>query len=404
MGSKRSGRYCMLILVVVGAWISAGSNAAHAADWPHFRGPNRNGISSETAWNAQFGSNPRKLWTAQVGEGYSSMAIVGGRLYTMGNAGNQDTIWCLDAMTGRVVWKYSYPHEPGGAGYSGPRATPTVADGRVYTLSNLGRAFCLDAANGRVIWQADLRAQTGAAVPQWGFAGSPLVEGGLVIYNLGEAGTAVDKATGRIRWKSGSGPSGYATPVPYVLGGRRLVVIFGAKSVFAVDPATGRKTWEHPWNTMYDVNAADPQFAGTDVFISSNYNRGGALLRTASGRPQVVWENREMRTHFNAVVIVGGHLYGNDEGRLRCVDLRTGAGRWEMRGMGKGGVIAAGGKLIGITERGELFTAEATPMAFREISRAQVLRGTCWTQPALANGIIYVRSHEGELAAIDVRK
>ena len=162
--------------------------------------------------------------------------------------------------------------------------------------------------------------------------------------------------------------------------------------------------WQHPWETSYDVNAADPIFAGSDVFLSSNYGKGCVLFHTHTPRPEVIWENRNMKNHFNASVLYNGSFYGNDENTLKCIDLKTGNERWRMRGMDKGGVIVADGKLIALTGRGELVIAQATPSKYSELARAQVLDGTCWTQPVLANGMLYCRNHEGKLICLDLRK
>jgi outer membrane protein assembly factor BamB len=171
-----------------------------------------------------------------------------------------------------------------------------------------------------------------------------------------------------------------------------------------VDPANGRVLWQFPWDTQFEVNAADPIFSGDTVFISSNYNRGGALIRLGrGGQPAVVWQNRNMRNHFNSCVLLGGFLYGNDENTLKCIDLRTGEERWRRRGMGKGGLIAANGHLITLTERGTLVLSKASPGRYTELAHASVLQGTCWTHPVLANGLVYCRSHEGELVCLDMR-
>jgi len=395
-------RYAIFRWVILSLWVLTIITPMNAADWPQWRGPQRNGISAETGWMSRWsGTGPRIVWRAQVGQGFSSVAVKSGRVYTMGNANGKDTVYCLNATNGKVVWSYSYPCAEGQ--YPGPRATPTVDGDRVYTLSREGHALCLNASTGKLIWSKDLPRETGARPPQWGFAGSPLIEGNLVIYNVGSAGVALDKASGRVVWKSGGAGAGYASPVAFTMGNQRGVAIFTGNSLVGVDPTNGRILWQHPWNTAYDVNAADPIFAGEYVFISSNYNRGCALLKVSGGRPQVVWENRTMRNHFNSCVLVDGYLYGNDEGRLACIDFKTGNERWRQGGMGKGGLIAADGNLICLTERGMLVIVKATPAKYTELSYAQVMRGTCWTHPVLANGFIYCRSHEGELVCLDVR-
>ncbi len=374
---------------------------ADAADWPQWRGPARNGISSESGWLSQWPpTGPRRAWSVKVGDGYASVAVVGGRVYTTGNTNDQDMVYCLNATNGATIWKYSYTCPSGDP--SGTRATPVVSGTLVYTLSSQGFAVCLNAATGKLVWRRNLARETGAQMPQWGFSGSPTVDGNLVYYNVGASGMALDKNTGKPMWNSGAGLAGYSTPVPYTVGAQQGLAIFSGSGIVAVNPRDGRPLWQYPWQTSYNVNAADPIFSGDTVFISSNYNKGCALLKVGPRGPSVVWQNRNMRNHFNSCVLLGGALYGNDENTLKCIDLKTGAERWASRGMGKGGVIAADGKLIALTERGELIIVAADPARYREIARAQVLRGTCWTQPALVNGFIYCRSHEGDLVCLDV--
>ncbi|MBB6050019.1 PQQ-binding-like beta-propeller repeat protein [Armatimonas rosea] len=361
------------------------------ADWPQWRGALRNGTSPETVgWR---GGKPRPLWQAAIGQGFSSVAVVGGKLYTLGNAGGTDWVHCLNAATGKPVWQYKYTC--GAGDYGGPRATPTVHNGNVYTLSREGLALCLNAATGKLVWQQRLS----GAVPQWGFAGSPLVQGSRVIYNVGTSGTALDKLTGKILWKTGEGPAGYAAPVAFDGG----IAIFSAKALVAVSAATGKTLWQYPWETSYDVNAADPIFSGGQVFISSNYGKGGALLRLGSGAPQPVWQTRAMKNHFNTCVLHNGFLYGNDENTLRCLEWGTGRERWSLRGIDKGGLILAGNQLVVMGGRGELILLAADPNRLTEQARGTVLSGTCWTHPVLANGTLYCRNQEGTLVALNMR-
>jgi outer membrane protein assembly factor BamB len=341
------------------------------------------------------------VWSAQLGEGYSNVAVRGERLYTMGNRGGKDTVFCLNTRNGKVVWSQSYPCPPGD--YTGPRITPTLDGAVVYTLSRQGQLFCFNAASGKVLWGKDLRALTGAKEPTWGYSGSPLVYGNLLILNVGATGAAVDKRSGKVVWKSGPGPAGYSSPMPFTLGGKRGIVLFSATEVVAVDPAKGRPLWRYPWRTQYDVNAADPIVSGDTVFISSNYNHGGALLRVAGSRVTPVWQNRNMRNFFGTCLLIGGYLYGNDDNTVRCLDLRSGTERWQLRGVGKGGLIAAAGKLLILTERGELVIATAKPDRYTELARAKVLDGTNWNHPTLANGFVYCRNHEGLLVCLDLR-
>ncbi|MDQ3813795.1 MAG: PQQ-like beta-propeller repeat protein [Armatimonadota bacterium] len=393
-------RHCFFLIPFLSGslWV-----AARAADWPQWRGPQRNGISSEVGWVWQWGkSGPKRLWTANVGEGHSSVVAVGSRIYTMGNVNNQDIVWCLNAGTGKMIWKYRYPCPAGN--YAGSRATPTVEGKNVYILSRAGLALCLDAATGRKVWRRDLVRHTGATVPKWGFASSPLVEGNLVIYNVGDAGAALDKRTGVLQWHSGTGLASYASPVAYTIGQQRGVAIFPASGIVAVNPNDGRRLWQFSWawNDPYQVNAADPIFAGENMFISSGYNRGCVLLRIGGGQPAVVYQNRNMRNHINTCVLLDGFLYGNDQSTLKCIEFKTGQERWQNGRIGKGGLIAAG-KLIVLSERGELIIARATPDRYVELARAKVIPGTCYAPPTLAGGRIFCRNRAGDVVCLDVR-
>ncbi len=384
---------------------------APGADWPRFRGPDLNGISPETNWFRPWpATGPKILWRASVGTGFSSMAVSQGRLVTMGNAAEADTVFCFDARTGKLLWKHSYP-APLDAKYyeGGPLATPTIDGERVYTMSKRAKVFCFEAASGSVIWQKDLVMELGLNVNEWGLAGSPLVQGNLLVLNVGSAGTALDRTSGKVIWTSGTDATGYASPVPFTSEGKPAVAIFAAKALVAVVPQTGRELWRFPWVTGYDNNNADPVFAGNRCFIST-YDRGAALLELRQGRPAAVYTNENMHTHMNACVKLGDYLYGMNgrEGRgrpndFRCLKFHTGQVQWQTTGLGVGSVIAADGKLIIMSETGELVIAEAAPEAFKPLARAQVLGGRCWTPPALADGIIYCRNARGDLVAVEAR-
>ncbi len=380
------------------------TNQAVALDWYRWRGPDLNGISKETGWASSWPKEgPKQLWKATVGTGFSSVTVSKERVFTMGNDGKQDTVFCFDANTGSPAWKYSYAAPIDPKYYEGgPSSTPTVDGDRVYMLSKRGLLHCLGTADGKVIWSKDLMAALGAKMPTWGFAGSPLVEGNLIIVNVGTAGTALDKATGNVVWTSGKTASGYSSPVPFKVGSERYVVLFLAEAVAALSVIDGKEFWRHKWQTEYDVNAADPIVASDQVFVSSGYDRGGALLKIVGKSVSVVWENKNMRNHFNSCVLIDGHLFGFDDADFKCLDLNTGEVKWKESGLGKGSLIAANGKLIVLGEKGELVVAEAASTGFKPLARAQVLAGKCWSTPVLSNGRIYCRNAKGDLICLDV--
>lgn len=377
--------------------------SANASDWPHWRGPDFNGISKETGWSANWTTPPKQLWKAKVGTGFASVSVSQGRTYTTGNASDQDTVFCFDATTGAEVWKHSYAAKLDPKYYEGgPSATPTVDGDHVFTVGKRGMVHCLDAAKGTVIWSKNVAEELKASMPDWGFAGSVFIEGDLAILNIGSAGAGLDKKTGKVLWSSGTEVSGYSTPVPFDSGSERAVMMAIKQNVVAVKIKDGKEVWRFPWKTQYDVNAADPILFGSKVFISSGYNHGGGVFDVSSNPPKELWNNKNMRNHMNSCVIWQGHIYGVDENQLRCLNAATGEVKWTDKFSGKGSLTLADGKLIVLSDKGELAVADASPEGFKPISRTQALGGKCWTVPVLANGKIYCRNAAGDVVCLDV--
>jgi hypothetical protein len=335
------------------------------------------------------------------------MAINSPHLYTLGNENGTDTVYCLNADTGKKIWSYSYRCNLGS--YPGPRATPAVDGDTVYTLSREGHLFAFDKESGKVRWARHLVKDFGIRPPGWDFAGSPVVAGDRLILNAGRAGLALDKKTGNRIWASGSGPGGYATPVLASLAGRSAAVIFGEEAVYGVDLQSGAELWSFEWRTGSDVNAADPVAFDGKVFVASAYNRGCAVYDVSGSRPVELWKNNAFETHFSSFVLLDGYIYGIDgdarlpsAGMLRCVEALTGKEAWSMR-LGFGSLIAAGGRLIVLNSAGTIVAAEATPAGYRELGHASLPRDQYWTPPALAGGRLYVRNLRGDLFSIDLR-
>jgi len=385
---------------------TAGKPAAGGLDWPRWRGPDGNGISKDTRWNPAALKDAKPVWKVNVGEGFSSVSIEGQRLFTMGFKDGNDIVWCRDAGTGAEVWKHSYPCERGE--HPGPRCTPTVDGGFVYTFSRKGNIFCLKESDGSVVWQKNAMSDFQAGNLQWGLTSSPHIEGDELILNAGPCGLALKKKTGEKVWSSGAGVGGYAAAVPYTLAGKRCVVIFSQNTIRGADLKTGEQKWSHPWKTDYDVNAADPIVSGSHVFLTSGYNRGCALLDISAGTPKVVYENKALASHFSSPVLIAGHIYGmtgnTGGGQLVCLDFKTGAEKWKQN-LGFGSLTAVGDKLIVLTEKGTLFVVEASPAGYKEVASAKdVIGATCWTSPVFCRGFIYCRNNTGDLVAVDVSK
>ena len=386
------------------------TSAAQATDWPHWRGPARTGVSDEAISGTLPPSGPAVLWKASVGTGFSSFAISGGKLFTLGHGGEEDTVICLDAKTGKEVWKHSYAAELGDKYFEGgPLSTPSVSGGRVYTLSKWGDLFCFEAATGKIIWNKNIAKETKATIPDWGFAGSPLVHDDLLILNVGEGGTAVDKNSGAVKWTSASDESaGYCTPLPYKKGKDTLITMANSRGYYAVNPVDGKQAWFFKWVTRYGINAADPIPTGDQLLISSGYGKGATLIKPESAEPTAVWQNRDLRTQMNPAVKIGAYVYGvdGDEGskpELKCIEIATGKVMWKTPSTKGGGVIAAQDKLIAIAGDGTLSIVAAKPDAYHALGTAKVLTGKCWTAPVLANGILYCRTAVGELVALELK-
>ncbi len=400
-------RVCLSLML--GASVLSGFNLT-AADWPHWRGPSRDGVTAESGWNDTWPADgPPVAWKAKVGLGYSSFVVAGSRAYTLGHADNADTVFCFDADSGKTVWKHSYPAELGDKYFDGgTTGTPTTDGDRVYSLSRWGDLFCFEAATGKVVWSKNIQQETGARVPEWGFGGAPLVSGNLLILNVGDAGVAVDKATGKLAWKSAPKSAGYSTPLPVTLAGNSLALLASAQSYVAVDPATGHEAWRAKWVTQYEVNAADPIVKDDRMFLSTGYGKGGGLFKLGAGEPELRTKVKALRTQMNAAVLHGGFLYGVDgdtteKASLKCVDFATGTEKWVHPGFGSGGVIVADGKLIALSGTGELLIAPAKPDGFAPTTRAQVQGGKCWTAPVLANGRLLTRNSKGDVVCVDLR-
>ncbi len=385
------------------------AGTAAAADWPQFRGPHRDGISPERGLLASWPpGGPRVLWKVPLGAGFSQVAVVQGRLYTLVGQGGDEVALALDAVTGQQLWRAriheKYVNDQG----DGPRATPTVDGGLVYVLSASGKLAALKTANGETAWSHDLKKDYGARIPDFGIATSPLVEGDLLVVHAGgdanRSVLAFDKATGRPVWTSQSHAAGYAAPIAVTVGGVRQIIVFAADAVLALAPKDGKLLWQVPW-VPDSYNAATPIFLAPDkLFVSSGQNTGSALLQIQVTGGQVataeVWRSRGMKNRFSSSILHEGTLYGFDDSTFKAIDAATGVERWKQRGLGHGSLILADGHLVVLSEQGTLHLVVATPKEYKELGTLQVFEGKSWTSPALAQGRLYLRN-AAHLIALD---
>jgi outer membrane protein assembly factor BamB len=397
----------------------AAGQPAQAEDWPRWRGPNQDGISRTTNLLKEWPADgPRELWRVKLFGGFSSVVVASGRVFTQTKEKNEEVILCLDAATGKDVWRYryacdyaAYPTFTGGgmpASRTGPRATPAIDGERVYAQGATGILLCLDAKTGKRIWRQDLLQIGGRDCPRHGYCGCPLIVGERIFVqpggSKGKSLAALDKHDGHVLWQSLDDPIGQSTPVWADVGGTPQVIFFTGVAAVGVSPADGRLLWRYPWRTQYDLNIATPIYHDGKVFVSSNYGTGAAVFRlTGKAEPETLWKSSAMQNHFSSSVLYQGHLYGFSTNRLRCVDFATGKVKWDAAGLGRGSLLIADGYLILLGDHGQLVLAKATPEAYTPISRCQVGDPTplTWSVPVLCDGRLFIRS-ENELRALQV--
>lgn len=378
-------------------------------DWPHFRGPNRNGwVEASEPWSAAGNATP--LWAANVGKGYSCPSIVGEHLVTLGfdEAAGVDRVTCLDRTTGEPRWSYTFattdkPKYHGG----GTLSTPTIADGRIYCLNRDGKFHVLALATGEVIWQRDYQKELGVERSFHGFSTSPLLDGDRIYLQLGGLVAAVSKKHGELLWQTkDEGDASHANLLPIEVRGEPALATIVNTTFVVLRSRDGKLLHEYLWDLSGTaMHCSMPVAIGDNrVFVSTAYNKGCALLQIDDAKqPARVWSNRRMRNKVTACVPYQSHLYGFDESMLRCLDL-DGNSKWRVRGLGLGSLSIVDDRMLVLSSEGELIVAEATPKAFRELSRRKVLDGGAyWTMPVFVDGLIYVRNSLGDLRCLDHR-
>jgi outer membrane protein assembly factor BamB len=254
------------------------------------------------------------------------------------------------------------------------------------------------------VWAKELQRDFAARPPRWGYAGTPLTIGNLLIVDVGGPGAstvAFDKGSGKMMWKEGNEAAGYAAPIGFEHRGTKSVALFNSSGLVVREVATGKEIARNQWKTSYDVNAATPIIDGDKIFIASGYSKGGALLQLDATDAKVLWQSKSMRSKFSSPVLWKGNIYGFDESTLACLDFASGELKWSQAGLGMGTLLVADGKLIILSESGELVVAEASPSAFKPIARAKVIKGRCWVVPVLSDGRLYAKNNDGDLVCLD---
>ena len=386
-----------------------------ADSWPSWLGPNQDGISTEADWSSIWPKNGLPIvWSRDIGIGFSSMSLADDRLFTMGHVQGKEIVYCLDANTGDEIWSHSYScalvanlHE------GGPCATPTIDGERVYTLGREGQLFCFQAKTGKVLWQLELQEDLAVSMPEWGFSASPYILGDQLILEAGRV-ASYNKATGVKFWQSDKHAAGYGSVTAFKSQGDWLIASLDCEGLRVLKAKDGAKVAYAPWNSPYKTNSTTPivlpsQSKTPLIYVSTGYNIGCGLFRLDDGELELVYSNREMKNHFNNSILFEGHLYGVDGNsnhsrvvQLKCMDSMTGKVLWEQRGFGCGSLLVADGKLLILSDSGELILAEATPKGFQSLARSPFLDGKCWTVPAILHRRIYGRNAAGKLVCAEL--
>jgi len=376
-----------------------------AADWPQYLGPSRDGHSPETGlnWNWPKGGPP-VAWAIDVGSGWAGPVVAGDRLILFHRVGDEEVVACLDPATGKEKWaaKYRTRYRDDFMFDDGPRATPLIAGGRVFTLGANGDLHGWDLATGKPLWHHNLLTEYGAPKGYFGVACSPVLAGGKLLINVGAKGAGIvafDPASGKEAWKATDDAASYSSPTVAEVGGKTLALFLTRGGLAAVEPETGKVRFTFPWRPRIDasVNAATPLVWKDEIFLTVSYNTGAVLLRAKGDELEEVWSNdRSLSCHYNTPVRVGDYLYGvhgRQEGvaQLRCVEWKTGTVKWTVPRFGTATLIAVDGGLLALTEGGELIRFDASPDAYKERARAKVLTSPTRAAPALAAGRLFAR-------------
>ncbi len=375
-------------------------------DSPRYRGINVDGkvIGPRLArnWEAQ---PPKCLWRHPCGGGYASFSVIGDVAVTIEQRGENEVIVCYHVPTGRTMWTYEYRARFSETlGGDGPRATPTIHQGRIYSLGATGELVKLDLAAHYKIWQTNILVDNPSVNLEWGMSGSPLIDGDRVIVNPGaQKGTdqsadllAYDIESGKIVLRAGHATASYSSPIRATLAGRDQILIFDAGGLAGFDPADGAELWRVPWKSDFDINAAQPIVLNDDeVVITSQAGCARIMIVPAGDQftPTEVWRNRAMKCSYANPIAHNGFLYGLDEGIMACVDLATGKRMWKGGRYGHGQMLLADDLLVVLSEKGELVLVEATSDELRELGKIQAIEGKTWNNPVLVGGRALVRNH-----------
>lgn len=384
-------------------------------DLPSYRGEQTAGEVSGPPLSRDWTKEPPELlWKHPCGGGYSSFAIAGNVAVTMEQRGENEAVVFYDRTTGTPMWIHAYPalfQEP--LGGPGPRATPTIADGKVFALGATGTLLCLDPVKRAVCWETNILADASAKNLDWAMSGSPLAYGNLLIVNPGgkenQSLVAYDRETGKRQWAGGSRQAGYSSPMVAELAGTTQILIYHGEGLSGHDPKDGRELWMTPWKAGPGINVAQPLlFPGDRVFVTSGYSVGGIMVNVSRQadhwQVKTLYETKGMRCRFTSPVSKDGYIYGLDDGIMTCISAETGKRTWKSGRFGNGQILLQDDLIVIQAESGDIALMEANPTKGIELGRIKALGDVAktWNCPALADGRLFVRNH-AEMACFDLR-
>jgi outer membrane protein assembly factor BamB len=377
-----------------------------AADWPQLLGPTRDGHSAETKLNWDWPKDgPPIVWKKDIGSGWASPVVAGGKLFLFHRVADDEVLMCLDPATGKQVWASAYQAKyRDDFGFDdGPRATPVVADGKIFTLGANGDLRALELPDGKELWKRNLLADYKAEKGFFGVGGSPIVIDKKLLVNVGGKGAGVvafDAATGKELWKSTSDPASYSSPVAAEIDGKLAAIFLTRFGLRVFDPANGKVLYELAWRPRLNesVQAATPLVWKDEIFLTVSYSTGAVLAKTKGGELEEVWSNdKSLSAQYSTPVRVGDYIYGvhgrADVGtaQLRCVEWKTGTVKWSEPKFGVSAIIAVDDGLLALTEAGDLVRFDASANGYKERARASILTKPTRAAPALSDGLLFAR-------------